>query len=184
MTPHAPLPRLLTERLLLRSWTEADRAPFAELNADPTAMAFFPAPLTRHESDQLIDRFESVAHTRGYGVWAVERQDSGEFIGCVGLHHISVPLPEEGQVEILWRLHPEHWHQGYATEAASKALQHGLHACELPAIWAMTAEINTPSRAVMARVGMQVAGTFEHPRLPEGHPLRPHVLARSEPVLT
>lgn len=50
---------LRTERLRLRRWREADRAPFAQMNADPEVMEHFPAPLTRRVSDLLVDRIEA-----------------------------------------------------------------------------------------------------------------------------
>ena len=51
-----PADRLSTERLVLRRWIPGDREPFAALNADPVVMEHFPAPLTRAESDALVDR--------------------------------------------------------------------------------------------------------------------------------
>lgn len=69
-----------TARLRLRCWREADRAPFAALNADPTVMAFFPAPLGRAASDASIDAWTAQFAERGWSNWAVERLDSGEFI--------------------------------------------------------------------------------------------------------
>lgn len=40
-----------TNRLILRQWTEEDLEPFANLNADPRVMEYFPSILTREESD-------------------------------------------------------------------------------------------------------------------------------------
>lgn len=140
-------------------------------------MQYFPAPLTRVESDDLIDRFEAIFACYGFGVWAVERSDTGAFIGCIGLHPIAEPLPHSGEFEVMWRLHPDHWLRGYGAEGAAAVLAHARQSLGLPRIWAMTAERNVPSRALMAHLGMKPEGAFEHPRLPVGHPLRPHVLA-------
>jgi Acetyltransferase (GNAT) domain len=74
-----------TSRLVLRQWRERDRAPFAALNADPLVMEHFPAPLTRDESDAMVDRCVEQIQCHGYGLWAVEARTSGEFIGFVGL---------------------------------------------------------------------------------------------------
>ena len=68
---------LRTERLVLRRWEDADRAPFAALNADPAVMEFFPARLTSDESDALIDRIEHHFDTAGFGLWAVEERATG-----------------------------------------------------------------------------------------------------------
>lgn len=78
-----------TKRLFLRQWKPADHAPFALLNSDPRVMEFFPAPVTRAESDAMAHRCESLIHERGWGFWAAELKDSREFIGFVGLHSPS-----------------------------------------------------------------------------------------------
>ena len=70
MTDEAKRP-ITTQRLILRHWTDGDRAPFAAMNVDPAVMAHFPAALTRAESDALIDRIEAQFVARGYGLWAV-----------------------------------------------------------------------------------------------------------------
>lgn len=89
-----------TERLFLRQWTPADREPFAALNADPRVMEFFPARLTRAESDAMADRCEALIRERGWGFWAAELKGSREFIGFVGLHTPSAELPFSPCVEV------------------------------------------------------------------------------------
>ena len=181
MTPveNRPTPLLSTARLRLRDWTDADRAPFAALNADPEVMRYFPATLPRDASDRGIDAFRASFATRGFGNWAVERCDTGELIGFVGLSVPVRPLPFMPCVEIGWRLARAHWHQGFATEAAQAALRFGFEDLGLQEIVSFTTLSNAPSRAVMERLGMQNAQQdFEHPGVPEGHPLRPHCLYR------
>ena len=73
-------PEIYTERLLMRRWCDSDRAPFAALNADPEVMRYFPAVLDRAESDQLIDRIEERFDQQGFGLWALEVIESGDFI--------------------------------------------------------------------------------------------------------
>ena len=102
-----------TPRLLLRQWRSADCAPFAALNADPRVMGFFPSPLTREESDALADRCESHIGASGWGVWAVERKDTGDFIGFVGLNVPTAPLPFAPCTEVAWRLAFDHWGHGF-----------------------------------------------------------------------
>jgi RimJ/RimL family protein N-acetyltransferase len=84
-------------------------------------------------------------------------------------------------VEIGWRLHPDHWGHGYATEAATASLRFGFEQGGLAEIVAFTTTRNTRSQAVMERVGMRrdAAGDFDHPSVPEGSPLRRHVLYRA-----
>lgn len=167
-----------TERLRLRQWKAADREPFAALNADPRVMEFFPSLFTRSESDAMADRCESLIQERGWGFWAVESKLVGEFIGFVGLHTPSALLPFSPCVEIGWRLAFEYWGKGLASEAASEVLRVAFQSLGLEEIVSFTALENRRSRAVMERLGMRGAGTFEHPQVPENSPLRLHALYR------
>lgn len=163
-----------TERLWLRRWTDADRAPFAAMNADQAVMEHFPAPLTREDSDALVDRVEAHFTTHGYGLWALEHD--GHFIGCTGLLWAE-GLPVSPCLEVGWRLVAPAWGNGYATEAARAALQVGLEATD--SVVSLTAVRNERSWRVMERLGMRREGEFDHPRVPEGHPLRRHYLYRT-----
>lgn len=167
-----------TARLLLRRWREADREPFAALNADPQVMRYFPAPLDRAESDRCIDRYERLLDERGFGLWALEVSATGEFIGFTGLNPMPNGVPGAGGEEVGWRLARHAWHRGYATEAAGAALDAAFTRLGLAEVWSLTAVLNTPSEAVMKRLGMVRHATCEHPRLGEGHELRPHVVYR------
>jgi RimJ/RimL family protein N-acetyltransferase len=166
-----------TARLRLRLWREEDREPFAALNADPLVMAHFPALIPRDRSDATVDACISAFATRGWGNWAVERRDTGEFIGFTGL---SIPQRQfhfSPCVEIGWRLAHAHWGQGFATEAARAALAVGFERIGLAEIVSMTAVGNVRSQAVMRRIGLVDTGeVFEHSGVPVGHPVRPHVL--------
>jgi len=174
----API-ELETSRLKLRRWRDADRAPFAALNADPAVMKFFPTPQSREASDASIDAWQAQLESRGWSNWAVELVESGEFIGFVGL---SVPrrvLPCSPCVEVGWRLARRFWGRGLASEAARAALGAGFERIGLAEIVSFTALGNLRSRAVMERIGMQDAHQdFEHPGVPEGHALRLHCLYR------
>jgi len=79
-------PELTTPRLRLRRWTDADRAPFAELNADPRVMEHLSGLLSPADSDAFIARMEAEFDARGYGLWAVEVRGDASFAGFVGLH--------------------------------------------------------------------------------------------------
>jgi len=141
-----------TDRLRLRQWLATDREPFAALNADPRVMEFFPATLDRATSDAMADYCEALIAKRGWGFWAAEVKGSGQFIGFVGLHTPS-ELPFSPCVEIAWRLAFKHWGKGFASEAASGALQVGFGLLNLPEIVSFTAVRNLRSRAVMERLG-------------------------------
>jgi ribosomal-protein-alanine N-acetyltransferase len=169
-----------TQRLLMRRWQPADRAPFAALNADPQVMAHFPHPLDRAASDALVDRIEAGFADHGFGMWALERLDTGEFIGFTGLARVRFDEHFTPAVEVGWRLCRAAWRQGFATEAGRQALTVGFGEYGLAEIVSFTATGNAPSRAVMHRLGMvrDPTGDFEHPAVPAGHPLRRHVLYR------
>jgi RimJ/RimL family protein N-acetyltransferase len=171
---------LSTDRLLLRQWRDSDRDPFAALNADPAVMEHFPSLQSREVSDGLIDRNLQAIDERGWGLWALEVKETGEFIGFTGLSVPSFEAPFLPGVEIGWRLAKGAWGNGYATEAALAALAHGFGPAGLDEIVSFTATTNVPSQRVMQRIGMahDEAGDFDHPRLPDGHRLQRHVLYR------
>jgi RimJ/RimL family protein N-acetyltransferase len=172
-----------TDRLVLRQWREDDVPRFIALNGDPEAMRYFPSTMTAEASTAFADRIRSHLAEHGWGLWAVEHD--GRFIGYTGLAVPSWISPFETAgdhpvVEIGWRFLPSAWGNGYATEAARAALGVGFDRVGLDEIVSFTAVQNKPSWRVMERVGMthDASGDFEHPNLPEGHPLRRHVLYR------
>lgn len=169
-----------TERLLLRPWRDDDREPFAALNADPEVMRFFPARLTREESDALVEAIRRHFGEHGFGLWALEVRDSGRFIGFTGLLLRTFPAHFTPAVEVGWRLERRAWGRGYASEAARAALAHGFDVVRLEQIVSMTAVDNTRSRRVMERIGMthDPIDDFDHPDVEEASPLRRHVLYR------
>ncbi|GAA2794075.1 GNAT family N-acetyltransferase [Kribbella solani] len=171
---------LTTDRLLLRNWKESDREPYAALNADPAVMEHFPAPQTREQSDALIDRNRPAIDERGWGLWALEVRETGEFIGFTGLSVPSFEAAFMPAVEIGWRLAKGAWGNGYASEAARAALAYGFGPAGLDEIVSFTATPNLPSQRVMQRIGMtrDEAGDFDHPRIEVGHRLRRHVFYR------
>lgn len=175
-------PQLHTKRLLLRRWQDSDRAPFADLNADPDVMRYFPATRTRTraESDTQIDRIEQHFTTHGFGFWAMEERDTGIFLGFTGLARVSATAPFAPAVEVGWRLARPAWGHGYATEAAHAAVEFGFGELGLQEIVSLTAAGNERSRAVMRRLGMtrDPADDFTIPEVGADHWLQPGVLYR------
>jgi RimJ/RimL family protein N-acetyltransferase len=169
---------LLTERLLLRRWVASDRVPFAALNADPKVMEHFPGTLTREASDTLADLISAHFVEHGFGLWAVEVVGVTPFAGFVGLSVPEFKTPFGPCVEVGWRLATDYWGYGYATEGARAALAFGFQGLGLSEIVSFTVPGNVRSRRVMERLGMthDPARDFDHPGLPEAHPLRRHVL--------
>ena len=174
-----------TARLRLRAWREQDRAPFHRIASDPRVMEFFPAPLSRDQSDGLIARLEAHHAQHGFTFFAAELIDTelagtSELIGFIGMAYTPFEAHFTPCVEIGWRLGAEFWGQGLATEGAQAALQFGFSQLKLQEIVALTVPANRRSRRVMEKLGMTCnpADDFEHPGLPPGHPLRSHVMYR------
>jgi RimJ/RimL family protein N-acetyltransferase len=171
---------LSTSRLRLRRWQVADREPFAAMNADPVVMEFFPDRLTREQSEDLIEKIEAGFEANGFGLWALEVQATGEFVGFTGLAKPTFDAHFTPAVEVGWRLARSAWGKGYATEAARAAIAYGFEEAGLVEIVSFTTATNMRSRAVMERIGMthDLDDDFDHPALPAGHPLGRHVLYR------
>ncbi|MFC7691762.1 GNAT family N-acetyltransferase [Paeniroseomonas aquatica] len=169
-------------RLRLRPWRPEDLAPLAALQADPAVMRHFPARLNRAASDAWAAALTAHMDAHGWGFWAVERQAAPGLVGVVGLLHLAWEPPWDPgftpAVEIGWRIAGPFQRQGYAEEAARLALDAGFGPIGLQEVVAFTVPRNAPSWLLMAKLGMRPTGTFEHPRLPEGHPLRTHLLYR------
>ncbi|MGO9558102.1 MAG: GNAT family N-acetyltransferase [Acidimicrobiales bacterium] len=174
-------PTLETERLLLRRWRQADRAPFAAMNSDPVVMEFFPAMLDPDRSDAFAARADSAFDADGYGLWAVEVKGGEPFIGFVGIHSLAAEeFPFVAEAEVGWRLAASAWGRGFAPEGARAALGFGFDECGLGEIVSFTSVVNERSQRVMQKIGMyrDPVDDFDHPRVAEGHLLRPHVMYR------
>lgn len=167
-----------TARLSLRPWCDADRAPFHVMCQDPEVMQHLGPPLSRVDSDAAVDRMMALQAERGHCFWAVERKSDSAFLGFCGLKIFTEESPILGDVEIGWRLRRDAWGQGYAREAAQASLDWGFANLSAGRIVAITVDANRRSWGLMERLGMlrRPDLDFEHPRLPEGNPLRPHIV--------
>jgi RimJ/RimL family protein N-acetyltransferase len=155
-----------TERLVLRRWSDEDAPALAAINADPEVMRYIGAgrPLGRALSDELLTRFEREWDERGFGLWAVEEADTpGRLVGFCGL---TVPmfLPEVlPAVEVGWRLAPDAWGRGIATEAARAALAFGFGDLGMREIIAIVHPANARSLRVCEKLGMARGRDRLHP---------------------
>ncbi|HEY0515727.1 MAG TPA: GNAT family N-acetyltransferase [Solirubrobacteraceae bacterium] len=172
-------PELRTRRLKLRRWLPGDREPFIALNRDPLVMEHFVRVHTPSESARLIERIEHCFEQCGYGLWAVEPAD-GALAGFVGLWPVPERMPFAPAVELGWRLAPDYWGRGIATEAASAASRFAFNELALGEVLAYTTTTNHRSQRVMQRLGMRndPAEDFPHPEIPPEHRLSMHVLYR------
>ena len=167
-----------TARLILRQWTAADHEPYIQLNQDADVMEFFPSILSPEETLTQINRLSSHIVAYGYGFFALERKDNNRFIGFTGLSHPRFDSYFTPCVEIGWRLSKASWGRGFATEAAKACLEYGFKILNLEEIYSFTSIHNIRSEQVMKKIGMEKAGTFDHPSIKDGNVLKTHVLYR------
>jgi RimJ/RimL family protein N-acetyltransferase len=175
--------RIETPRLILREWRNEDKAPYAKIIGDPHVRRFYPGVGSYADADAGIERAKKRLANHGFSFMAVERKADGVFMGMLGMAPLTDDLlavmRSNPGVEIGWQLGKEFWGQGYAPEGARAMLDLAwqLHLAEIVAFTTVT---NLPSQRVMEKLGMRYDPTadFMHPAIPEGHPLRPHVLYR------
>ena len=165
-----------TARLILREWSDADIAPFHAICRDPQVMATLGPLMTLDETAARIARCRAEQAEHGHCFWALERREDARLIGWCGIIRGSAG-PVNGKAELGWRLASDCWAHGYASEAAHGAILWGFAHLPDDALWAITTVGNTRSRAVMERLGMTHRADldFDHPQVPPGDPLHPHV---------
>ncbi len=163
---------LRTERLILRNWQESDRDLFHRINSDDRVMEFFPFRRDRTQADAVMDEMRDAIARDGYGWTAAEIAETGQCIGFIGLNAPEIaPIAPEGTLEIGWRLAPEFWGKGYATEGARALLDHAFGPLGQPEVISFAVTGNRRSTAVVERLGMhRDADTFQHPEVPDTHP--------------
>lgn len=168
-----------TQRLLLRSWREADRDPFLDICRSPAVMACLGGPADAERVDAAIARIRACERAHGFCFWAMERKEDGAFLGLCGLKIADVAAtPVDGEIEIGWRLREQDWGRGYAREAAFATLRWVWAHTDAPRVIAMTVPANRRSWGLMERIGMtrRPRLDFDHPLFPEHHPLRRHIV--------
>jgi RimJ/RimL family protein N-acetyltransferase len=175
-----PIIVITTPRLILREWRDGDSDAFAAMFGEPEVMEFFLPVKDRAEIDGFVARIKQHFAAYGFGWWVAELPGVAPFIGFVGLARVGFEAHFTPAVEIGWRLARRYWGQGYATEGAKAALAAGFTQLGLGEIVSFAVPANVRSWRVMERIGMthDPAEDFDHPRLPEGHALRRHVLYR------
>lgn len=171
---------IITERLGLRHWQEADFSPFAAMNKDEDVMRYFPSTLSDEETKAMVARIEIQFQKHGFGLFALEKRSTAGFIGYTGFMLPRFQSFFTPCVEIGWRIKKEEWNKGYATEAATACLRYGFRTLGFADVYSFTAAINHSSEKVMQKIGMKKEGEFDHPLLATDSPLRRHVLYKIE----
>ena len=167
-----------TERLRLRDWEDKDLLPFQKMNANPQVRRYFPSLLSYRRSEIDMQRMDDILKEKGVGLFAVELKETGEWLGFIGVNYIpkcsKYPFKELPFYEIGWRLIPEVWGNGIATEGAKAVIKYAKEK-GITEIYSFTSENNLPSRKVMEKIGMTFLDNFEFPNLSKYHPLKRHV---------
>lgn len=171
---------LRTKRLLLREWKDEDIEPLARMNDDPKVVRYLARLADRNAIEVWINTQREHFKKHGYGLWALQRSDVSGCIGFCGLVNVPYQAHFTPAVEIAWRLYPDWWGRGYATEAAVAALAFGFQNLKLNQIVANAAADNVASRRLMERIGMShdPKDDFDHPFKAVDDPLRRQVLYR------
>lgn len=154
-----------TERLRFRNWSIDDLEDLIEMNSDPEVMRYFPATLDKAENEAFCKRLADRYKQDGYTYYAVDRLDTGECIGFIGLAKQTYEADFTPCVDIGWRLKRSAWNQGFATEGAKACLQFAKETLQLDKIYSVAVEQNTPSINVMRKIGMRYDHHFFHPAL-------------------
>jgi RimJ/RimL family protein N-acetyltransferase len=173
---------IITERLILREWHDADQAALGEIHSDPEVMRFLGGTKSADETAQIVDRLRRMSAAGEPTFWAAERVSDGAILGWIGLNRLGPEYPFGPALEVGWRLGRHYWGQGYATEGARAAVAHAFGPLRASRVFAFTVPQNERSTAVMCRVGMTrvEGGDFAHPRLAASDPLSRHVLYVAE----
>ncbi|MFT7120394.1 MAG: RimJ/RimL family protein N-acetyltransferase [Neolewinella sp.] len=156
---------ILTKRLLLRPWRKTDLTVMAEINAHADVMRYFPSTQTEEQTAGFISRQMAQQAERGYCYFAAETRNDGRLIGFIGISHQAYKAPFTPCIDIGWRLHPDAWRKGYATEGAQACLDFAFNELGLEEVISLAVAQNTPSFGVMEKIGMQRVGSFRHPAL-------------------
>jgi RimJ/RimL family protein N-acetyltransferase len=145
-----------TERLVLRSWTEADVEPFIRHTNTPAVMRWLGGVGEEAVIRQVItERFAGWEKERGFTFWAVERKEDGELLGFCGLKLASDEGTRiKGWHEVGWRLREDVWGRGYAKEAAIASLDFAFERAGAERVVALTVIGNEASWGLMERLGM------------------------------
>ncbi len=151
------IPRIETERLVLRGYEPDDFEPFAAFMADADVMRYLSgSPMARNDAWRNLATLIGHWALRGYGMWAVERKADGAFIGRIGLNN---PEGWPG-LEVGWTLGKPYWGQGYATEAGRAALRYAFMTQPDDKIISVIHPENRASQSVAARLG-ETKGPFQ-----------------------
>ncbi|MEO7786461.1 MAG: GNAT family N-acetyltransferase [Sphingomicrobium sp.] len=144
-----------TDRLILRNWDHADRAPFLRHLNTPAVMRWLGGVQDEATAQAAFDRIDGFQYDFGHTLWILERRSDAEILGFCGLKRVNADGTDLiGQHEIGWRLREDAWGRGYAREAATASLDLAFTRFAAPHVVAFTVAGNVGSWRLMERLGM------------------------------
>lgn len=160
---------LTTERLGMRNWQDNDWQSMAAISGDPRVMQHFPSTQSEEHTRSFIERMQQQFNEKGYCYFATELLATQKVIGFIGLSYQDYEASFTPCMDIGWRLSPDVWGQGLATEGAAACLDFGHETLGVKTIHAIATSANKPSIRVMEKIGMHYCGSFQHTLLKD-HP--------------
>lgn len=157
--------RLETARLVIRTYEPRDAEPYLALVNDPDVSRFTPPspPATLEIFQGRLEQRHTMEREHGFAMWAVDVKATGVYIGQCGLYPAEGKGPE---VELGYHYTPASWHNGYATEAATAVLAHGLGPVGLDQVIALVFPENVASWRVLEKAGMRFEGIATYYDIP------------------
>lgn len=154
------VPRLMTPRLVLRAPRADDLDAYAEFLSDPEATRYLSGTADRRTAWRVLAALAGAWMLTGAGWWAIERREDGAFVGVVGafFRETTLPVAEGSDLELGWNVLRPYWRLGYAKEAASAALAHGLARPGASRVVAHMEPDNVASSGVARAIGMSLEG--------------------------
>jgi len=154
-----------SERLGFRNWMLTDIEKMSAINADKKVMEFFPGLLTTEQTIAFIERMQKQYAEKRFCYFAVDKLDTNDFIGFIGLSEQTYKAEFTPCIDIGWRLSQDAWNQGFATEGARRCLAYGFDNLNIEKIVSVAPKINVKSEHIMTKIGMVKQIEFDHPLL-------------------
>jgi RimJ/RimL family protein N-acetyltransferase len=166
------VPTVVTDRLVLRGWRDADIDPYAAMNADPETMRHLGGTCGRTGTERLVDRARALWASRGHGMWAAEDRETGEFLGRAGTYW----APGWPGVEVAVSIRRDRWGQGLGTEAIRASLAWGFANLDVAELFTIIERDNVGMNRIAAKVGMRLVN--DRPGMWRG--VNTHAISRAE----
>ena len=166
-------------RLGFRNWELTDIDEMFEINSDKRVMEFFPSVATREQTIEFIERMQTLFGNEGFCYFAVDKLESNEFIGFIGLSEQKYGAKFTPCIDIGWRIKSSEWNKGFASEGAKRCLGYAFNDLKNEKVYSIAPKINLKSEHIMKKIGMKKQYEFEHPLLTNDFRLKTCVLYKA-----